>query len=310
MPCMDIRAGIIALVVFMVIFAVLSIGGWLRTLRSARKMTFYRLRRQREAAGWRLLGLGLLLIVAAIALPLVGEPLAYQYFPPSPTPSLSPTPSVVPTITLSPTITLTPTITDTPLVTDTPTATSTPFLPQAIEALFQSSITPNPGVVFSPILFSTKMNNFQAMDPNTVFQNPVGHVYAVFSYDKMSPGAQWTALWLREGQVVHYETKPWDGGTGGFGFTDWNPPPDQWLAGIYEVQLFVGEEWKAVGRFIVLGNPPTARPTLTPTFTRTPTFTPSPSKTPLPTASATPSRTPAPSKTPEPSVTPSPTRTP
>ncbi|MBI2757304.1 MAG: hypothetical protein HYX49_01345 [Chloroflexi bacterium] len=319
---MDIRSGIIATIILLALFAVFSFWRGMRTLQSARKMTFYRLRRQREAGGWRLLGLAIILVALAIWLPLFGEPIAYDYFPPSPTPSLTPTVTIVPTITLSPTITLTPTITDTPAVTDTPTITPTPFLPLAMQALFQSSVTPNPGAIFSPLLFSTKLNNSQAVDPTTVFQNPVGHMYAAFSYDQMSPGAQWTALWIRNGEIVHYETKPWDGATGGFGFTDWNPTSDQWLAGKYEVQVFVGLEWKVVGRFLVQGDPPTAVPTITPTATatpsrtRTPTLTvtssstPTSSKTPLPTKTSAPSSTPKPTSTPKPSATPSPTRTP
>jgi type VI secretion system secreted protein VgrG len=303
---MDIHAGIIAMALLAVIFAYFSVRGGLRTIRSARKMTFYRLRRQREAGGWRLLGLAIILLAFAVWMPLYGEPIAYQYFPPSPTPSPTPTITVIPSITVSPTITLTPTITDTPAVSATPTITSTPFLPLGFIAGFQSSITPNPDTVFSPLVFSTTMDNSQAINPNTVFQNPVGHMFGVFSYDKMAIGAQWTALWLHEGQIVHYETKPWNCdtcGTGGFGFTDWNPAPQDWASGIYEVQIFVGEEWKVVGRFLVLGEPPTAIPTLTPTLTRTPR--------PAATPTTTPSKTPGPSGTPPlPDTTPSPTGTP
>lgn len=295
---MDIHSGVIAIMIMAALIAIFSLWRGLRALQSARKMTFYRLRRQREAGGWRLLGLGILLILFAFALPLYGEPIAYDYFPPSPTPSLTPTVTIVPSITLSPTITLTPTITDTPNVTDTATITPTPYVPLAMMALFQSSITPNPGAVFSPLLFSTKLDNSQAVDPNTVFQNPVGRMYAVFSYDQMSPGAQWTALWVRDGEIIHYETKPWDGATGGFGFTDWNPTPDQWAIGKYEVQIFVGLDWKVVGRFLVQGAPPTAAPTLSPTST------PTPSKTLIPSATFTPT------STPRPSVTPPSTRTP
>ena len=80
----------------------------LRAIQSARKMTFYRLRRQREAGGWRLVGFSMLLLLLAIVLPVYGLPIAYEYFPPSPTPSLTPTITPVPTITVVPTITLTP----------------------------------------------------------------------------------------------------------------------------------------------------------------------------------------------------------
>jgi hypothetical protein len=289
---MDIQSGVIALVLVLVLFALIGGRNGLRTIQAARKMTFYRLRRQREAGGWRLLGISFLLLLIAIALPIYGLPIAYEYFPPSPTPSMTPTITLVPSITLIPTITLTPTITDTPLVTDTATATSTPFIPAAIEALFQSSITPNPNVVFSTLQFTTDGSGYPVANPETVFQNPVGHLYAIFTYDQMAPGAQWTALWFREGLLVHYETKPWDGGTGGSGFTDWKPSPDQWIPGLYEVQVFVGEEFVGNGRFLVQGSPPTLAPTITPTFTRIPTHTLAPTSTP------TPSKTPVLSATP------------
>ena len=148
-------------------------------------------------------------------------------------------------------------------------------------------------VVFSTLQFTTEGSGYPVTTSGTVFQNPVGHLYAIFTYDQMIPGSQWTALWFREGQLVHYETKPWDGGTGGAGFTDWNPAPDKWVPGIYEVQIFVGLEFVGNGRFLVQGSPPTLAPSVTPTFTRIPThtpiptFTPTQSKTPVPSATVT-----------------------
>ena len=284
MPRMDIQSGVIALVILAGIFAILSARSGLRAIQSARKMTFYRLRRQREAGGWRMLGLAALLIGFAVVLPLYGLPVAYEYFPPSPTASLTPSITVVPSITLSPTITLTPTITDTALVTDTPTITTTPALPLAIVALFQSSITPNPGAVFSPLTFSTKIDNgLQAIDPQTVFENPIGEIFATYSYDQMVPGAQWTAVWLRDGQQICLETHPFAGGTGGYDEAHCSNPAGGWQPGIYETQIFVGEEWKVVGRFLVQGTPPTVIPSSTLTPSRTPilTRTPTPSSTPI-----------------------------
>jgi hypothetical protein len=303
MPLMDIQSGLIAVVVVLAVFVMIAMRSGLRTIRLARKMTFYRLRRQREAGGWRLMGIAVLLLMIAIWLPVFGLPVAYEYFPPTPIPSLTPTSTVVPTITMSLTITLTPTVTDTPLITDTATASPTPFIPAAIQALFQSSVTPNPKVVFSTLQFTTDGSTYPVSNPETVFQNPVKHLYAVFTYDQMLPGVQWTALWLHEGQLVHYETKPWDGATGGSGFTDWNPPPDKWVPGIYEVQIFVGEEFVGNGRFLVQGNPPTTAPTLTPTFTKIPTNTFTPSSTPTQSKTPLPSTTPIISRTSHPSTT-------
>ena len=99
----------------------------------------------------------------------------------------------------------------------------------------------------------------------------------------MTVGSQWTALWYRDGIQVKLETFPWNCaacGTGGWGNTDCDGvgcPLDGWQPGNYEVQIFVGEDWKVVGRFIVRGNPLPASPT------GTPTRTPKPTKTPLPT---------------------------
>ncbi len=278
---MDIQSGVIALVLLAVLFAVVSIRSGLAALQSARKMTFYRLRRQREAGGWRTLGLAAFLLLFAVALPLYGLPLAYRYFPPTPTATLTPTITGIPSLTLSPTITLSPTVTDTPLVTDTATITPTPSLPLAVVALFQSSITPNPATILSQLTFSTQIDNdLQPVDPQTVFQNPISEIFATYSYDQMVPGSQWTAVWYRNGEQVCLTTQPFAGGTGGYDSANCSNPIGGWQPGIYEMQIFVGEDLKAVGRFMVEGDPPTA------TASRTPTRTPV-------TPSATSTRTPA-----------------
>lgn len=281
---MDIRAGIVTAIFLAVVGAILSVRGGLLSIRAARQLTFYRLSRQRLNAGWRMIFLGLFLLVLAVALGVWGETTVYRYFPPTPTPSLTPTVTLIPTITLTPTLTLTPTVTDTPSVTDTPTVTPTPFLPPAIEALFESKVAPRPDAIFSPLQFSTALE-FPPKNPATVFRNPIRRMYAIYSYDNMTTGVQWTALWYRDGLLVHYETKPWDGGTGGYGFADWEPRPEEWLPGNYQVVLFVGTDWKVSGRFILEGDAPTAVPTLTPS----PTLTPRPTLT----LSATPSSIPA-----------------
>ncbi len=274
MPAVDLQAGTIALVLLFVLFAILSVRGGIRTIQAGRRMTFYHLRKQREASGWRRLGLAVILLLVAVAIPIYGLPVAYQYFPPSPTPSLTPSSTPIPSITISPTITLTPSVTDTPIESSTPTASATPHIPDTIQALFKSTVTPNPDVVFSPLEFTLSGGDYPPVKPNTVFQNPVGHMYGIFTYDGMLPGVQWTALWMREGELVSFESYPWNGGTGGAYFTEWNPTPDQWKPGIYAVQLFVGQEFVVSGRFLVEGNPPTAVATPTPLLTSTGTALP------------------------------------
>jgi hypothetical protein len=277
---MDINSGFIAAAVILVIAALLSLRSGIRDIQSARKLTFFRLRQRRLAAGWRLFRFALVLAALAFALPMFGEPVAYEYFPPSPTVTLTPSLTLIPTITFTPSITLTPSITTTPAKTMTFTPTSTPFLPLPVLALFQSSITPNPQAVFSSLKFTTSGNKYPAVSPATVFQNPVGHMWGIYSYDKMLPGVQWTAIWYRDGVQVHLETHPFNGATGGWDEADCDGvacPLGGWQPGNYEVQIFVGEDWKVVGRFIVQGNPP---PTATLTMTSTPTKTPRPTSTP------------------------------
>jgi hypothetical protein len=106
---------------------------------------------------------------------------------------------------------------------------------------------------------------------------------ACFSYNNMKDGVQWTAIWYRNGELVHFETLPWDGGTGGIGFSEWNPPPEEWFPGTYTVVLFVGLERQTSGQFIVNGEAPTPAPTLSPTLTLTPDITPTFTRTSSPT---------------------------
>jgi hypothetical protein len=267
---MDIHAGIIAASILMIAAAVFAARGAVRVMQSARKLSFYSLRRMRNANAWRLFFLALFLFACAAWLPLFGEPVIFNYFPPSLTPSLTPTITSTPTITLTPTITVQPTLTVTPAISNTPTLTLTPFLPVAIEALFEGVVTPNPDALFTQIQFSTEFNNGEAIDPQTVFELPIQTMYGGFDYNNLIPGVQWTALWYHDGQLVCFETKPWDGGTGGIGgYTECSNPIGGWLPGEYEVQIFMGYEWMRVNRFILLGSPD-ANPTGTPTFTPIP----------------------------------------
>jgi hypothetical protein len=60
-------------------------------------------------------------------------------------------------------------------------------------------VTPNPETVFSPLIFTQALDeNWQPIAASEVFTNPVGHMYALFSYDQMIPGSQWTAIWYFE----------------------------------------------------------------------------------------------------------------
>lgn len=308
---LDIHTAIQTALLIIILVIIVSIWQGVTSIRSARHLQFFRMRRDRMIRGWRLLLIATILIILAVSLNSQIEPFIYRFFPPTATVTPTPTITTSPTITITPSITLTPTITPTPEITDTPTITPTPFIPLAIKTRFESTVTPNPNAVFSELSFTDGLDAlYRPLNPGEVFQNPIEHMYAVFSYDGMINGSQWTALWYRDGELVHFETLAWDGDTGGLGYTDWEPSADVWSPGEYEVQIFVGLIWKISGRFIVEGDPPTPVPSPTPTNTPTQTYTPTPTRTLRPTPTQTPTRTPRPSRTYTPVPTITPTRTP
>ena len=307
----DIHSTVLTAAIIAGFTAVLTLILGVNHILKSRQIPFYKKRHDRMLRGWRLI------LAAAILIPLswvilnFSEPVVYQFISPSPTVTQTPTVTITPSITLTPTITLTSTITETPSI------TSTPSMPETIEDEFTAEVTPSPDALFSPLQFSRRIDeDWQPIDPALEFENPVGQLFGTFSYNNMTNGTQWSALWFWEGELVYYESSPWEGGSGGYGYTDWDPPSDQWQPGFYEVQIFVGTEWKVSGFFTVTGEPPTPTITTSPTQTLIPSKTPTPSRTPTQTLTATPTRTITPTDTRQPTrtftitLTPTPTRTP
>ena len=296
---LDIRTAVQTLIVLILLGMFLSIFAGIRTIRSGKRLLYFRKRREMVSRGWRTIFGAMILAGFAFMLNRYAEPVAYRFFPPSPTITLTPTITSTPTITLTPTISLTPTITNTPSI------TFTPALPDSIRSGILTTITPNPEAVFSPVLIARGIDeNFQPVDTQIEFANPVTKLFGTFSYDQMVPGSHWAALWYRlaDQKLLCFESKPWDGGSGGYGYTECEPSSDEWLAGEYEVQIFVGTEWKSSGRFNVSGSPPTPLPTSTSTRTPTATWT----ITPTGTATLRPTITPTPTVTQTRTATPTP----
>jgi hypothetical protein len=296
---LDIRTGVITAIIITSLLAVFSLVFGIRGILNARNLRFYRMRRDRIVQGWRRIFFALLMIALAFLLNNYAEPVAYSFYPPSATPTITPSITLTPTTSLTPTVTETPSITPTPEKSYTPTITPTPNIPLAIEAQFEGDLIPPEGAAFSRLEFTNLGLDAlrRPIEPSSVFTNPVGIMYAIFSYDGMLDGVQWTALWYRGNELINFESKPWDGGTGGMGYTDWSPKAEDWLPGEYQVQIFIGLTWKRIGFFEVVGNPPPPTPSPTPT----------PSVTPSPTMTYT--NSPVPSKTLTPSITPWPTQT-
>jgi len=287
---LDIHAFIRTATFISLFFGLYAIWRGRAAIRGSDDLPYFRLRRQHLMRGWQIVFWALVLFALAAWLGFYGEAAAYRIFPVTSTPSFTFTPSLTPSPSLSPTITQTASITPTLQFTYTPTPSAIPQLPSSIQAQFTSVVTPNPEAVFSPLTFARGINlaTYQTISPGLVFENPINGIYAVFSYDFMLDGVQWTAVWYRGGELVHYETKPWDGGTGGLGFSEWIPDAEEWLPGFYQVQIFAGVEPKVVGEFEVQGEPATSSPTPSPTQTATPTYT----RTSTPTITATHTRFP------------------
>lgn len=280
---LDIRAGIIATVILTGIFFLISTITGVQTVLSGRNLKFFKLRRDQMVRGWRLIALGFFWLVAGVLVFFFGEPVAYTIITPSPTVPASLTPSITPSASVTATITETPTITLTPAESYTPTPTTTPHIPLAVESRFEGKLTPPAEAAFSPLTFTNIGidDDFNPIGPGVQFTNPVGHMFGVFSYAGMEEDIQWTTLWYHEGDLVHYESQPWQWPSGGFGYTDWDPTSELWLPGEYLIQIFLGTDFQVSGSFTVVGDPPTPTTTLTSTVTPTPTDTITP--TPAPT---------------------------
>ena len=267
-PPIDIIGFLKALIALTIIALMIFVVSGISQLRAARRVNYIRIRKQRAKTGWRLILVGFFIGLIAVILITFGEPIAYSIYTVTVTPSPTTTMTLTPTITPTSTITATPTITNTPDKTYTPTPTATRFIPDYILELFSSDLIPPSEALFSELIFSKGFDQeYNPIAPDTSFNNPIGHLYALFSYNDMQPGVQWTAIWYRNDEVVHYETLAWDGAVGGFGYSDWNPDPDKWQPGTYVVQIFIGETAKVAGSFMVAGVPPTLTPTQTPTPT-------------------------------------------
>jgi hypothetical protein len=233
--------------------------GWSR-LRGAQRLPYFTLRHQRVGEGWRLILLGFALGAFGLITRLLGKQVVFIFITPTPTSRPTATATFTPTITLTPSITPTASLTPTPSATPTSTITPTPEVPEALTVLFRDTVTPRPEAVFSPIEISRRIDSLnRAVSPQANFENPIEILYGAFTYDFLDDGVRWTAIWYRGSAIVCSETKPWDGGTGGFGYTECSPS-DGFQPGKYEVQMFLGESWIVSAAFTVDGEPGSPTP--------------------------------------------------
>jgi hypothetical protein len=315
------------------IFGVLSA---IRTLQISRRWSDFRLRQRYVVQARGSVLLALLSGALALGLFILARSTRASIIPAAPpvapisiaSSTASPIPEAAATETTTPTIiipTQTP-ITPSPVVIPSAApATATPVMPIAVQALIQGTVTPAFDVEFGRLRFSTEINNYTLVAPGEEFTNPIKQMYSVFTYQPLGVKVEWIALWYQDGALKYVDTTSWKDFPAGVAVAGWTRPAPEWQPGNYEVQVFVGTDWKASGRFVLEGDaptptpspppsatataPPTATTSSTATITRTPTASPLPPPSQTPTAAS--SVTPQPSATPSPSATasPSPTRT-
>lgn len=248
---------LIALIILLALIATAWLG-W-QQIRSARKLPFFMLRRSRTSQGWRLLFISFILAIAAFVIQISGREVVYRIFPPTPSPTPTHTITHTPTITQTPTITPIPSITPTASITPTSTITPTPSLPEEIRRQIESNVTPDADAALSTIEVARQLgSNNQPLESSDTFLLPIGRLYGTFTYDKMQDGVHWTAIWYRGSEVVCEESIPWDGGSGGYGYTECEP--EEWSDGEYEIQMFIGEQWKVSTRFTILAESTVSSP--------------------------------------------------
>jgi len=120
--------------------------------------------------------------------------------------------------------------------------------------------------VLSPIEVARQVDsNVQPVGSSETFILPVTRLYGAFSYNNMQDGVQWTAIWYLDGTTICVESLAWDGGTGGYGYTECEQ--EEWMEGEYEIQMFVGESWKKSTRFVILSESPESTSTVEVTST-------------------------------------------
>jgi hypothetical protein len=275
-----LAAGILAVI------AALAILAGVLLIRRAPNQPFFLVRQQTAAAGWRLILIAVGILVLAALVYAFGPPAIFQVVSPTPTITRTPTITFTPSITLTPTRTLRPTVTFTPSDTPTSTPSPTPYVPNNILQSFTSNVLPDPKAHIGPLSFGrTEPPDFLPLAPPVFTSKETRKVVAIFQYENINYGVQFTAIWYRDDVPVYWEDSyPWMGPASGIGTVVWNSAPNYFLFGSYEVRIFIGAEWKSTGRFDVVGPLPTATDTLIPTRTRMPFPTLTDTPTPKPTS--------------------------
>jgi hypothetical protein len=255
----------------LVAVSLLIVGAGVLLLRRAPRQPFFLIRQQTAAAGWRLLIVAVAVLALAGTVRLFGAQVVFQVITPTPSTTLTPSITLTPTITFTPSRTPPPTITLTATETFTSTPSPTPFVPFNIQQQFTSNVSPDPKLTVHPLTFALAVTqNNDPITPGVVFQNPVQKIVAVFNYEYVNLGVEWTVVWFHDGSLAYWQSYPWIGPAAGKAVISWNTSPDYFIHGTYVVEIFAGGVWKQSGEFNIVGASPRPTETVSPTITRLP----------------------------------------
>ncbi|MCP4418044.1 MAG: hypothetical protein GY805_15585 [Chloroflexi bacterium] len=118
---------------------------------------------------------------------------------------------------------------------------STLQLPEQFSRL-DPKVNLNENTELGSIDFSTKIDNdYQSLDPTTIFAVGSYTVFATFSYDGMADGMAWSWVWRHDGEVVEGGNELWAYGQDGPGYIYYNPD-EGFRAGEYTLDVWVNGE--------------------------------------------------------------------
>ncbi|MEM7033876.1 MAG: hypothetical protein AAF629_30320, partial [Chloroflexota bacterium] len=168
-------------------------------------------------------------------------------------PSLTTTIAITSTTLITDTNTITDTdtsaspITETIVITSTPgsalLATTTPITPSQNDTIPSATptatTTPIPlpdNTKLGPVVFATEITSRRfAVNPQTTFPLGVGQIYAIFPYEGMRNGWDFTIIWYYQDREILNDTEAWRWGSTDQSFTFIRPT----AAGSYRVELQV-----------------------------------------------------------------------
>jgi hypothetical protein len=103
-----------------------------------------------------------------------------------------------------------------------------------------------------PIYFSTDISsNYQAVDPGSRFTEGYFTLYATFKYESMEEGANWSWVWMRNGQVIDGGEQVWSYGSDGPGYVYFGPE-EGFQLGNHSLEVWVEDTLMSQSSFSII----------------------------------------------------------